>query len=60
MIGTEAKVSFYAFRDDAYGLHRVGEIDDPDVIWYDTEQEALKMRLNSNDCVLYKYFEEVK
>ena len=46
------EVSFYAYRKDMYGLYRVADINDPYVVWYDTEEEALKARWNANDCVI--------
>lgn len=55
--GNGWEVSFYAFLEGAYGLHRIGDWDDPAVLWYDTEAEAMKRRFNSNDCVLSRYFE---
>ena len=47
-----ASVSYYAFRNDGYGLHLVGNIEDNNVLWYDTEAEAKKRILNANDCVI--------
>lgn len=54
--GGKHEVSFYACRE-GYGLHRVRDWNDPDVLWYGTEAEALGMRWNSNDCVLSRGFE---
>ena len=51
------EVSFYAFQKGTYGLYRVHSWDDPNVLWYDTEAEALKNRWNANDCVLSRGFE---
>lgn len=48
--GTE--VTYYAFREGAYGLHLVSDWKNNDVLWYDTEREALDHRWNGNDCVL--------
>lgn len=45
-------VSYYAYTNDAYGLHRVGDYKDPNVLWYKTEAEALRARWNANDCVI--------
>jgi len=50
-------VTFYAFREGAYGLHRVSDINDPDVLWYDSEAEALTHRWNACDCVVMRCFE---
>lgn len=47
-------VSFYAFKEGVYGVHRVSDINDKNIIWYDTEEEAMKNRYNSSDCVLPK------
>lgn len=47
-----AVVTYYACTDDAYGLHRVNDITNSAVIWHDTVEEAKKMRLNYNDCVI--------
>lgn len=55
--GGKHEVSFYAFQKGTYGLHRVHSWDDPNVIWYGTEAEALKNRWNANDCVLSRGFE---
>lgn len=46
------KVTYYAFHKSAYGLHLVSNWKDEDVMWYDTEKEALGHRWNGNDCVL--------
>ena len=53
-------VSFYAYQKGVYGLHRVGDWNDPFVQWYDTEEEALKARWNANDCVVSRGFENEK
>lgn len=53
-------VSFYAFQEGGYGLHRVSDWDDPNVLWYSTQDEAIKNRWNANDCVLTRWFEEVQ
>ena len=45
-------VTYYAFHEGAYGLHLVSSWKDEDVLWYDTEKEALGHRWNGNDCVL--------
>jgi hypothetical protein len=55
-----SEVTFYAFKDGAYGLHRVSDIEDENVLWYDTEAEALSNRWNSNDCVISKNPEYIK
>lgn len=52
LFGGKAEVSYYAYSNDVYGLHRVGDIHDPNVVWYDTEEEAKRAIFNSNDCVL--------
>ena len=51
---------FYAYREGGYGLHKVGDWDDPLVRWYDTEAEAMKARWNPNDCVVSRGFENGK
>ena len=53
------EVSFYAFREGQYGLHRVSDWDDPYVLWYDTLEEAKKQIWpgNYNQCVLPRGFE---
>lgn len=53
------KVTFYAFKQGQYGLHRVADWDDENIIWFDTKEEAMNCRLNINDCVLCRHFEEV-
>jgi hypothetical protein len=50
-------VSFYAYKNDAYGLHRVDNYNSPDIVWYENEADALKARWNSNDCVLCRRFD---
>lgn len=55
--GDKHEVSFYAFQEGAYGLHRVSNWDDPNVLWYDTKAEAMKQRYNANDCVLMRLFQ---
>lgn len=45
-------VSYYAYKKGPYGLHRVGDYKDPNVVWYKTEQDALRARWNANDCVI--------
>lgn len=52
------EVSFYAFQNGQYSLHRVSDWNDPNVLWYDTEKKAMDNRLNANDCVLFRGFEE--
>lgn len=57
-IGGKHDVSYYAYVDNVYGLrHRVSDWDDENVIWYDTEKEALSARVYPNDCVLIRSFE---
>lgn len=58
MRGNKPSVSFYAYSNDAYGLHRVADWDDSNVLWYDTEEEAKGMAHNSNDCVISRWFEK--
>lgn len=53
----EHKVVYYAYKA-GYGVHSVDDINDDYVVWYDTEQEALKQRLKSSDCVVSKLFEQ--
>lgn len=45
-------VSYYAYLNNSYGLHTVSDWKNEHVIWYDTEIEAMKNRLNPEDCVL--------
>lgn len=52
----EAAVSYYAYRE-GYWLHATSNINDLTVIWYDVEEEAMKNRINANDCVVSKYFD---
>ena len=52
ILGGKPDVSYYAYKEDVYGLHRVGDYEDPNVVWYNTEKEALKARWNANDCVI--------
>lgn len=47
-----AHVTYYAYSDDAYGLHRVSDINDNNVLWYDTVDEASKNKMNYSDCVV--------
>lgn len=56
-IGCKHEVSFYASTNNVYGLYRVSDWNDENVVWYDTEKEALAARFNSNDCVLSRLFE---
>lgn len=48
----EAVVTYFAFKNGAYGLHSVDNINDESVIWYETEAEAENHRLNANDCIV--------
>lgn len=52
------EISFLAYQKGSYGLHRVSNWDDEYVLWYDTEKEALEHRIDSNQCVLCRCFEE--
>lgn len=52
-------VSYYAFKKGAYGLHKTENREDPAILYYDTEKEALEQRYNANDCVLSRYFDKV-
>lgn len=56
-IGGKHEISFYAYTNNVYGLHRVSDWNDENVIWHDTEKDAMSARFNSNDCVLSKLFE---
>lgn len=56
-IGGVHKVSYYASANNAYGLCRVSDWDDENILWYNTEKEALSQRHNANDCVLIRLFE---
>ena len=56
--GKRHEVSFYAFQNGQYSLHRVSDWNDPNVLWYDTEKKAMDNHLNANDCVLFRGFEE--
>lgn len=58
--GGKPYVAFYAFREGGYGLHKVGDWNDPAVQWYDTQDEAMKARWNANDCVVCRGFENGK
>ena len=55
MRGSTPDVSFYAYSNGSYGLHLVGNIDDENVLWYDTEEEAKKHIFNSFECVISKW-----
>lgn len=50
----ETTVSFYAYQNNNYGLHLVSDINDENILWYDTEAEAKKHILNSWECILSK------
>lgn len=52
LYGEKPEVSFYAYQNGPYGLHRVDDINNENVVWYDTEKEALRARFNPNDCVI--------
>ena len=54
----ESDVSFYAYSEGPYGLHRVNDWNDKNVLWYDTEEEAKKQIYNSCECVVSKLFED--
>lgn len=54
------EVTFYAFQQGGYGLHRVSDWNDRNVQWYDSKAEAMNNRLCANDCVLPRYFEDVE
>ena len=47
-----AHVTYYAYGNNQYGLHLIDDWRDNCVIWYDTEKEAMKHRINAEDCVL--------
>lgn len=49
-----ANVSYRAFSNDGYGLHLVENIDNSNILWYDTEAEAKKHILNSNECIIFR------
>lgn len=50
---SKASVGYYAYIDNAnHGLHLVDDFKDKYVIWYDTEEEALKHRRRPFDCVV--------
>ncbi len=52
-------VSYYAYRNDMYGLHTIESINDPDVLWYDSIEEAREHILNrTNECVVERTFWE--
>lgn len=59
-VGGTPHVTFYAFQEGQYGLHKVSDWDDSHVCWYDTEAEALNARWNANDCVVSRGFENGK
>ncbi|SES69376.1 hypothetical protein [[Clostridium] polysaccharolyticum] len=48
----KASVSYYAYLNNSYGLHKVDSWKDDAVCWYDTEKEAMQNRINHEDCVL--------
>lgn len=49
----EAKVTYYAYRNGAYGLHLVENKNDEYVLWYDTADEARKHIMNKEgECVM--------
>lgn len=62
MIGGKPNVSFYAYLKGPYGLHQVSDWDDPNVLWYDTVEEAKKQIWPGNhfECVLSRGFENGK
>ena len=47
----EVSVSYSAYNN-GYGMHWDGDWDSPDVLWYDTEEEAKKHLMNANECVI--------
>lgn len=49
-------VTFYAYQDGPYGIHRVQDWGDPNVLWYDSAEEALGHKYNYNDCVLSRFW----
>jgi len=51
-----ATVSYYAYSNDAYGLH-LEDINNENVIWYNTANEAKKAIWNDNECIISKYFD---
>ncbi len=60
MMGGKPDVTFFAYSLGAYGLHRVSDWDDPNVLWYDTVDEA-QGRIwpgNANECVVSRCFED--
>jgi hypothetical protein len=51
-IDGKVEVTYFAFKDGAYGLHLVDDINDESVLWYETEEEAESHRLNANECIV--------
>ena len=49
-------VAYYAYSNDAYGLRLVNDWDNPNIKWYDTVEQAEANRLNYNDCVVSRIF----
>lgn len=48
----DTNVTYYAYQKGPYGLHLVNDWKDKNVIWYDSEEEAKKHILNTNECII--------
>lgn len=48
----EVAVSYYAYKEGVYGLHLTSDINDPNILFYETEEAAKKHIFNANECVL--------
>lgn len=57
--GGTPHVQFLA-HDDWIGMCVVGNWNDPRVRWFDTEEKAMGLRMNPNECVISRGFEEEK
>lgn len=47
-----ANVTYYAYQKGQYGLHLTNNWKDENVIWYDSEEQAKKHILNTNECII--------
>jgi hypothetical protein len=50
-----AEVTYYAYKEGSYGLHRTPDINDPNIIYYDTLEEARKQKPNDSDSIHFRY-----
>lgn len=51
-----AVVSYRAQKNSRSEFYNEYDMNDENIIWYDTEKEALNNRINPNDCVVWKFF----